>query len=176
MPLHTCALCGGPQPWKWEDAFLSYGFDEGEHSETHAVASTLVANGYTTEIATYADNDFIESIVKDDVEQISAHDWPGEMDPRQFLPADLIALLDKAFPAPAPFAVFRVPPPFEIDEQRSTATDLHIPVGDLCTVSISNRETGIHIIVLPSYPNAAPEIAAYFPKADLQQNAEEAAS
>lgn len=176
MPLHTCANCGAPKTWNWEDAFLSYGFDNGANSKTTTVVSTLEANGYTTALATYADNEFIENITKDGVEQISQHDWIGETDPRDFLPADIIALLDHKHPHPAPYGVYRVPTRFTIDQDRSTNDTLHVVVSSHCTVAITQSSEGVEVQLVPSYPSAHPICAAYFPLDDIKPPQREKAS
>ena len=100
MTFTTCTCCGGDYFWIWEDAFNKFGFDDGEGMVmTSVVAHALKGAGYSVERHVWgAHNEVIMSIQKDGIELIP-HDriQHGYDDPRDYLPADVVALLDAVF-------------------------------------------------------------------------------
>lgn len=100
MSFTTCTCCGGDYFWIWEDAFNKFGFDDGEAIVmTATVAAALKGAGYTVDRDVWGlHNEVIISIKRDGVELIP-HDriQPGYDDPRDYLPIDVVALLDAAF-------------------------------------------------------------------------------
>ncbi len=103
MPVSTCTHCGADHAWTWDEAFLKFGFGDGDGLVmTETVADRLIEAGYDIEHHVWGcHNDVISSI----------RDWQGHEliprediefgydEPRSYLPADLIALLDAAFPS-----------------------------------------------------------------------------
>lgn len=87
--------------WPWEDAFSHSGFDGGSNPLMLAMtAEALSAKGYAVAVDSCSfDNVVITSIERDDAEQISDSVKLGYDDPRSYLPAPIIELLDAAFPA-----------------------------------------------------------------------------
>jgi hypothetical protein len=84
----------------WEDAFDKFGYDDGDGViGTYEVERVLIEAGYTVECAQWTlHNVVIESIRKDGVELIPLDNLDiafGYDDPRTYLPADLIELLDR---------------------------------------------------------------------------------
>lgn len=169
MPLHPCNICDASTPWNWEDAFLVYGFADGANSETDAVAHVLKKHGYEVDQTDGIDeNPIICAITKNDKDLIAEHKFQGATPPREILPAKIIALLDAAFPPPPPGAAFRVPLPFRIDEAQCSDTTLHVTLKDSCSITITRASDGVKVLLLPAYPSAHPEVAAFFPTGDLK--------
>lgn len=101
MPKCICETCGGPYYWIWEDAFDKFGFGDGDGQvETGTVASVLRAAGYDVEHDVWGlHNDVIRSIKKNSVEQIPEGTDIGYDDPRKYLPAAIVTILDEKLPA-----------------------------------------------------------------------------
>lgn len=101
MPKCICENCGGPYYWIWEDAFDKFGFGDGDGQvETSAVVEVLEQAGYVVEHDVWGlHNDVIDSIKKDGVEQIPDNTHIGYDDPRKYLPAAIVTLLDEKLPA-----------------------------------------------------------------------------
>lgn len=109
MPVCECINCGRITfQWRWEEAFDKFGFSDGDgQNETGQVECVLSDAGYEVKMDAWGlHNDVIVSIKKDGQEQIP-HDDPkiafGYTDPREYLPAEIIALLDEHFPEEEPF-------------------------------------------------------------------------
>lgn len=100
MPEATCHICGSCVAWAWEDAFDKFGFGDGDGVVMTAdVIAVLDQAGYDAVSHKWGlHNEVIVSITKDGVEQIPATAQSGYDDPRQYLPASIIALLDAKFP------------------------------------------------------------------------------
>jgi len=101
MSFTICTCCGGDYFWIWEDAFNKFGFDDGEAIVmTPAVAAALTRAGFIVERHVWGlHNEVIVSIRKDGVELIPHQRIQhGYDDPRDYLPGDIVALLDAAFP------------------------------------------------------------------------------
>ncbi len=95
MPICKCALCGGPLNWEWEHAFYREGFADGVNTQPDQVVNFLSDQGVEVDTDDSRSNEFIDSIKTiDGVELIADHDWEGETDPREFLPPDIVKLLD----------------------------------------------------------------------------------
>lgn len=144
MPLCKCALCGGPKSWEWQEAFYKEGFDNGANSQTEAVINVLKDAGYTTDTNDASGKEFIDSIKSaDGVELISEHTWDGEIDPRTFLPREILDLLNNASLGDEP-AVFTaaVPMPFAIDSDKSDEQRLVVNIANTCTVVIGRNVDG----------------------------------
>lgn len=103
MPICNCDYCGNEYRWSWVEAFLKFGFNDGEGQvETWQVEDMLVKAGYTVIIEEWGlHNIVITSIKKDGIEQIP-YDNPqyrfGYDDPRAFFPKAIVELLDIALP------------------------------------------------------------------------------
>lgn len=100
MPNSTCDTCGGHYQWQWEDAFDKFGFGDGDgQRETCTVVTVLEKAGYVVETSEFGlHNEVIDSIKKDGVEQIPDGTEVGYDDPRQYLPAAIVTLLDEKLP------------------------------------------------------------------------------
>lgn len=86
--------------WIWEDAFDKFGFDDGEfHQLTEIVADDLRYRGFVVEAVTWGcHNRIIESISRDGIELIPADVRLGYDEPREYLPHELVSLLDRLYP------------------------------------------------------------------------------
>jgi hypothetical protein len=94
--LTICESCGSSHEWTWADAFDKFGFGDGDGLVmTNSVADILIAAGYAVETVHWGmHNVIISSIKRDGVEQISAGATIGYDDPRGYLPAAIVSLLD----------------------------------------------------------------------------------
>lgn len=95
-----------PRPfrqWQWEDAFDKFGFDDGDGPVgTGEVEQALNEGGFATRSEGFGlHNTVIVSIIREGVEFIP-QDNPniviGYDDPRDYLPAEIVDLLDGDFP------------------------------------------------------------------------------
>lgn len=100
MPTSQCQTCFNAYWWRWEEAFDKFGFNDGDGQVmTDDVAAALDNARYEVISEPWGcHNEIIRSIVKDGVEQIPATARVGYDDPRSYLPADIVALLDKELP------------------------------------------------------------------------------
>jgi hypothetical protein len=100
MPSCTCQTCGGQYHWNWEQAFDKFGFGDGDgQRETCTVVQVLETAGYVVESSEWGlHNEVIDSIKKDGVEQIPESATLGYDNPRGYLPAAIITLLDEKLP------------------------------------------------------------------------------
>jgi len=94
--------------WQWVEAFYKFGFDDGDGKiETGSVVSFLRAAGFKVKAFKWKPhNTIIVSIQKDAIELMPdkiAGYYIGYHDPREYLPARLIEVLDIAFPPTADF-------------------------------------------------------------------------
>lgn len=101
MPKCKCETCGGPYHWIWEDAFDKFGFGDGDGQvETSTVANILQDAGFIVEHDYWGlHNDVISSIKKDGIEQIPETAEVGYDNPRTYLPAAIVTLLDEKLSA-----------------------------------------------------------------------------
>lgn len=141
----NCHACGAHIYWAWEDAFYSRSFDEGNgDSETETVAGYLREAGYRVEVTARSRNPIISSIKKQGVEHVGPDDWYGESDPRDYLAAEVIDLLDKQFPEDQVDSfLVNVPTTFGIDTKASNKEYLYVDVDGFCTVAIKREAEGI---------------------------------
>lgn len=100
MPETTCAACGGRFAWLWEAAFDKFGFCDGDGQVmTATVALALMQSGYSVTTDKWGvHNTIITSITRHGIEQIPSTTRLGYDDPRDYLPADIITLLDAKLP------------------------------------------------------------------------------
>ncbi|MEH6575661.1 MAG: hypothetical protein V7731_01160 [Amphritea sp.] len=110
MPTSTCNHCGSKFKWKWEDYFVKVSFDNFlRQSETWTVVSVLTKAGYEVEASYDIESPewgryetTIFSIKKDGHELMPVEGskfTAGYDDPREYLPKEIIELLDKELPA-----------------------------------------------------------------------------
>lgn len=80
----------------WTEAFDKFGFGDGDGDvHTHKVALTLSAQGYAVTTQWYGlHNQVIVSIKQRGIELISASAEVGYDNPRQYLPAEIVTILD----------------------------------------------------------------------------------
>ena len=103
MPVTQCRICSGNYQWSWTEAFEKFGFGDGDGQvETYQVVEILVDAGYDVIADDWGlHNTIIVSIKRDGCERIP-HDNSsvrfGYDDPRDYLPADIVAVLDRALP------------------------------------------------------------------------------
>jgi hypothetical protein len=92
----TCPQCNAEHHWNWEEAFEKFGFDDGDGLVmTGSVVAVLRAAGYTVKTTTWGmHNTLITSIKKDRREQIPPWINVGYDNPRDYLPAEIVAVLD----------------------------------------------------------------------------------
>ena len=98
MPLSKCANCGGLSlKWKWEEAFDKFGFGDGDGQiMTEEVYSVLDSAGYLVNFESWIlHNTIITSIKQDGKELISEEITIGYDNPREYLPEEIINLLDE---------------------------------------------------------------------------------
>ncbi len=103
MAKSTCDTCGGSLAWSWTEAFDEFGFNDGDGSvETWQVEDVLIQAEYAVTVNGWGlHNTVIASIKSDGVEQIPYGDPTirfGYDDPRAYLPAKIVNLLDNALP------------------------------------------------------------------------------
>ncbi len=102
MAISECNNCGGEFHWLWEEAFDKFGFNDGDGQvETWQVEDVLTNAGYAVTVQGWGmHNTVIVSIKKDGSELILYEDQDlslGYDDPRSYLPAEIISLLDQEF-------------------------------------------------------------------------------
>lgn len=96
MPTTRCDNCGNGHEWSWTEAFDKFGFDDGDGLVmTHEVVQVLEEAGYVVEDHQWGmHNTVIFSIKRDGIAQIPDGSAIGYADPREYLPAEIITLLD----------------------------------------------------------------------------------
>lgn len=100
MPVTECETCNGRYWWRWEEAFDKFGFNDGDGQVmTEAVADVLRSAGYVVCVFdTGSHNKVIIEIAKKSRQLISLHVKRGYDKPREYLPAEVVALLDEKLP------------------------------------------------------------------------------
>lgn len=100
MSITHCPTCCLENLWSWTEAFDKFGFNDGDGIiMTEHVAETLTNAGFT--VATQAwsiHNVIITSIKRDDIELIPENANLGYDDPLDYLPQDIITLLNGTYP------------------------------------------------------------------------------
>ena len=87
------------QDWDWTEAFQKYGFGDGEDTvHTQEVVEFLESLGYQCEPVGGMHNYFMYNLERGDTEWHPPDDF--DHNPREWLPPDLVALLDAKFPIP----------------------------------------------------------------------------
>lgn len=100
MPISECDHCKGEFQWKWEDAFDKFGFMDGDGQVmTYIVRDCLEDHGYTVETTEWGlHNTVITSIQRDGIDQIYDSVTIGYDEPRDYLPEEIIKILDEELP------------------------------------------------------------------------------
>jgi len=100
MVCTTCRICDGEYHWDWADAFNKFGFGDGDGQvETHTVVDALESLGYRVDAKHWGfHNTIIESIKKGGKELIPDNVTLGYDNPRDYLPDELVTVLDEALP------------------------------------------------------------------------------
>lgn len=103
MSTVTCHTCGVCQSWSWTEAFDKFGFNDGDGIIlTHKVVAVLRDAGYDAHAEPWTiHNVVISEVRKDGVSCIPESACIGYDNPRDYLPPEVIALLDDAFPEDA---------------------------------------------------------------------------
>ena len=101
MAKTKCDTCGGDYEWQWTEAFDRFGFNDGDGQvETWQVEAILVKAGYCVEVNSWGlHNTIITSIRKDETEYMPDEHSGftlGYDNPREYLPPDIVRLLDDA--------------------------------------------------------------------------------
>ena len=98
MPIIVCPRCANCQTWSWEEAFDKFGFNDGDGLVmTSAVVSVLRSAGYAVKKVRWGvHNTIITSIKKKRRQLIPETTNVGYDKPRDYLPADVVDLLDDA--------------------------------------------------------------------------------
>ena len=95
-----CQSCGTRHDWHWEEAFDKFGFNDGDGLVmTDSVTHVLIEAGYTIQNVHWGlHNVIVTSIKRNDIEQIPEGTVIGYDDPRQYLPMEIVTLLDDRCP------------------------------------------------------------------------------
>ena len=93
---HTCGVC---QSWSWTEAFDKFGFNDGDGIIlTHKVVAVLRDAGYDAHAEPWTIHNIVTiEVLKDGVSCIPDSACLGYDNPRDYLPPEVIALLDEAF-------------------------------------------------------------------------------
>lgn len=101
MSRTTCKNCGAVIKRRWEEAFDKFGYDDGDGQVgTPSVMAALEAAGYRCESHQWGlHNTIIVSIEDADGTQLIPTSIKlGYDDPRDYLPVEIVGLLDRALP------------------------------------------------------------------------------
>lgn len=98
-----CPTCGHAHHWSWEEAFDKFGFGDGDDLVmTETVAEALRRHGYAVETVLWGfHNTIVTEITREGVTCMPNDVTRGYDEPRQYLPQEVIDLLDEAFPSGA---------------------------------------------------------------------------
>lgn len=179
MPTSTCDNCGHEYNWQWEEAFDKFGFGDGDGQvQTETVVGVLERGGYDVVSEVWGlHNNVILSIKKDGVEQIPNSAEVGYDDPRAYLPADIVELLDRelAEDGPEPTTAgaderageVLIPTPFSIDIANSDAQYLYIDVAGRGTVQLKVQPDGLVVDIFASDVRDEPVASIWASISDL---------
>lgn len=100
MSYTICPSCGMKSEWSWEEAFDKFGFGDGDGLVmTEVVADALRAVSYDVKVQPWGiHNVVITAISRNGTALVPESVNVGYDDPRKYLPTELVALLDEAFP------------------------------------------------------------------------------
>lgn len=107
MSNYACKNCEGKYNWHWQEAFLRIDCWANEFN-TCCVEGVLARNGYQVEATGGRTHNIICSIKKDGVDQIPLSAKVGYDNPQEYLPKEIVAILDKTFLTEWPY-VFEEP-------------------------------------------------------------------
>ena len=95
-----CPHCNQACHWTWEDAFDKFGFDDGDGLVmTEVVADALRAAGYEVKVQPWGIHNVVITVIsRNGTVLVPESVNVGYDDPRDYLPTELVALLDEAFP------------------------------------------------------------------------------
>lgn len=95
-----CPTCGHAHFWSWDEAFDKFGFQDGDGLVlTEIVARALRSHGYDVTVVPWGfHNTIITNIARDGASVMPADVTRGYDHPRDYLPPELVALLDAEFP------------------------------------------------------------------------------
>lgn len=99
MSTTTCPTCHSDYHWEWEEAFDKFGFNDGDGLiMTEHVAAKLRGGGFAVTVKSWGcHNVTIASIKRDGTELIPFDSISyGYDDPRDYLPQEIVNLLDEA--------------------------------------------------------------------------------
>ena len=98
MPVTLCHMCMAIHTWSWEEAFDKFGFNDGDGLVmTHRVVQVLRDASYRVTSQRWGcHNVVITSIRKGRRQLIPDTANVGYHDPREYLPAEVVKLLDTA--------------------------------------------------------------------------------
>jgi len=96
-----CKTCGNS--YHWSEAFSKFGFNDGDGDvKTPLIAKALENAGYAVKYSRWSPhNTLIYSVCKDGIEYMPINDPKyriGYDDPHEYLPEDILNLLDEEFP------------------------------------------------------------------------------
>lgn len=100
MSFTFCTHCGARHDWSWTEAFDKFGFDDGDGIVmTQVVAQKLRLAGCDVTVTSWGlHNDVITQLTRDGASLIPEGTTIGYDEPRDYLPDDIVDLLDRAFP------------------------------------------------------------------------------
>jgi len=100
MSITKCPQCTHRCFWSWEEAFYKFSFDDGDGLVlTHVVVKALRKAGYAVTAERWGwHNVIITSIRLKRVQMIPEDANLGYDNPRDYLPKEIIEVLDAAFP------------------------------------------------------------------------------
>lgn len=103
MPVTKCRCCGGDYRWLWEEAFNKFGFNDGDSQiETYQVEAVLKQAGYEVDVQKWGFHNTVISSIRRDGKELIGYDMPGVTvgydEPHDYLPEDVIDLLDRELP------------------------------------------------------------------------------
>lgn len=101
MPIKFCTTCAKQHYWRWEEAFDKFGFGDGDGQvETENIAEILRKAGYEVETERWGcHNVVIISITLNGIECIPEDAVLGYDQPREYLPKEIVDILDGKLPA-----------------------------------------------------------------------------
>lgn len=94
-----CPTCGHTHHWSWEEAFDKFGFGDGDDLVmTETVADAIRRHGYAVTVTQWGfHNAIITDISRDGVALIPKTVTKGYDEPRNYLPKEVVDLLDREF-------------------------------------------------------------------------------
>lgn len=101
--LTFCDHCGTDIVWSWTEAFLKFGFMDGDGLvETWQVEGVLTEAGYEVTVEPWGIHNLVITSIKKAGVELIPHGNPavtfGYDDPRAYLPQEIVTLLDCELP------------------------------------------------------------------------------